>query len=116
MLMPNKEKEAKVKREKKTSKKGNKVLKNASNPEDETEPRGPAGRPKGSKKKAAEDDEVEIQNVKVNDNKTMSFWKHQSANELRNQLKLRKIPATTQWITKKGLLKIVSDLIKEKHW
>ena len=116
ILMPKKEKENKIKKEKKTSKKGNKVLKHIHNPEDELEPRGPSGRPKGSKKKAVEDDEVEIQNVTLNDNKTMGYWKSQSANELRNQLKLRKIPSNTYWVTKKGLLKIVSELIKDKKW
>jgi len=92
------------------------MIKKKPDPESEHEPRGPSGRPKGSKKKAADDDEVEIQGVTLNDNKIMSFWKSQSANELRNRLKLRKIPATTHWVTKKGLLRVVSDLIKEKKW
>jgi len=116
ILMPKKEKETKVKKEKKTSKKGNKVLKNVLEPEDDHEPRGPSGRPKGSKKKADKDDEVEVGQVTLNDNKTMGYWKNQSANELRNQLKLRKIQATTHWVTKKGLLKVVSELIQDKKW
>lgn len=85
-------------------------------PEPEIEhPRGSKGRPKGSKNKV-KDDDVEISQIKLNENKEMSYWKSQSANEIRNQLKLRGVPSSSKWIYKKDLLKIVSDLIKQKDW
>jgi len=60
------------------------------------------------------DDEVEIQGVSLNTNTTQSYWKNQSAKEIRNQLKLRNVPPTSAWMTKKGLLEIVKQLVKQK--
>ena len=62
------------------------------------------------------DDEVEITNIQLNTNKTQSYWKQQSAKEIRNQLQLRKIPSTSAWMTKKGLLEIVKKLVQENKW
>ena len=86
--------------------------------EPEKEPPLPKGRPKGTKKQYDDDDddEVEITHIQLNENKTMSYWKSQSAKEIRNQLKLRNVPSDAQWIYKKNLLKIVSNLIKTKKW
>jgi hypothetical protein len=46
----------------------------------------------------------------------MAYWKAQSAKEIRNQLKLRNIPSSGDWMYKKNLLKIVSKLIQDKKW
>ena len=75
------------------------------------------GRPpnKPDKPDSSEDD-VEIQGVVLNNNKTQKYWKEQSAKEIRNQLHLRKIPPTSAWITNKGLLDIVKQLVKENKW
>ena len=105
--------EKKVKNDKKTSVK--KTVKK-DKPEPDKEPALPRGRPKGSKKPQESDDEVEVTKINLNENKTMAYWKAQSAKEIRNQLKLRNIPSSGDWMYKKNLLKIVSKLIQDKKW
>ena len=106
--------EKKVKKEKKKSSIKKTVKKDKTEPDQE--PVLPRGRPKGSKKQQESDDEVELTKINLNENKTMAYWKSQSAKEIRNQLKLRNIPATADWYYKKNLLKVVSKLIKDKKW
>ena len=65
------------------------------------------------------DDDVEITDVKPNKNKSMKFWKEQSANELRAQLKLRdRKRFEDEWAFKNRdqLLDIIQELIKKKQW
>jgi len=105
-------KEKKEKREKKEKEKKSSVKRSIQKEKVELE-----SSPKSSPKANANDDsdEVELQHIILNDNKTMKYWRQQSANEIKNQLRLRKIPSDAQWFTKKGLLKIVSQLIKDKN-
>ena len=63
--------------------------------------------------------DVEVGEIKPNKNKTMKYWKEQSANELRNQLKLRDLQKfKDEWAfkNKEQLLDIIKDLIKDKKW
>ena len=62
-------------------------------------------------------DEVEISSVNVNKNKTQSYWKKQSPNEIRAQLLLRDIPRTTTgFMTKKNLLELIKQLVQQNKW
>jgi hypothetical protein len=111
--------EKKVKDDKKTKNEKKSSVKKTvkkDKPEPDKEPALPRGRPKGSKKPQDTDDEVEVTNINLNENKTMAYWKAQSAKEIRNQLKLRNIPSSGDWMYKKNLLKIVSKLIQDKKW
>jgi len=62
-------------------------------------------------------DEVEIQGVDLNNNKTQTYWKKQSPNEIRAQLVLRDIPRSrTGFATKQELLDLIKDLVKTNKW
>ena len=65
------------------------------------------------------DDDVQVQQIKTNNNKTTSYWKQQSANEIRNQLKLRdRKRFNDEWAFKnKGqLIEIIKQLVKDGEW
>ena len=74
-------------------------------------------KPKASNDKS--DDDVEVGSIKPNKNTKIKFWKEQSANELRAQLKLRDLKRfQDEWAfkSKDQLLDIIRDLIKNKKW
>ena len=55
--------------------------------------------------------------ITLNTNGDMKFWKSQSPNELRAQLKLRNIPINTYaFLKKKELIDFVRDLINTNKW
>lgn len=65
------------------------------------------------------DDDVELTGITLNKSKSMKFWREQSANELRAQLKLRdpqKFKDEWAFKGKEQLIEIVQDLIKKKKW
>ena len=71
------------------------------------------------KKTAGSDSDVEVGQITMNSNKTMKYWKEQSANELRNQLKLRDIQKfKDEWAfkDKTQLLEIIRQLIRDNKW
>ena len=73
------------------------------------------GRPPN--KSDSSSDEVEIQGVVLNHEKTQSYWKKQSANEIRAQLVLRNIPRSRTGFAKKPeLLNLIKDLVKNNKW
>ena len=62
-------------------------------------------------------DEVEIQGIVLNNEKTQSYWKKQSANQIRAQLRLRDIPRSrTGFAKKQELLNLIKDLVKNNKW
>ena len=66
-----------------------------------------------------DDDDVEISGISVNKSEDMKYWREQSANELRAQLKLRdpvKFRDSWAFKMKADLLKIIKELIKDKKW
>ena len=72
-----------------------------------------------SKPSGSSSDDVQIGEIKPNKSKKMSYWKEQSANELRNQLKLRdpqKFKVEWAFKDREQLLEIIKELIKEKKW
>ena len=65
------------------------------------------------------DDDVQVQQIKTNNNKSASYWKQQSANEIRNQLKLRdRKRFNDEWAfkTKAQLIDIIKQLVKDGKW
>ena len=65
------------------------------------------------------DDEVEISTVNPNKSTSLTFWRQQSANDLRTQLKLRDLQRfKDEWAfkTKSQLFEIIRQLIKTKQW
>jgi hypothetical protein len=65
------------------------------------------------------DDEVQISAVQPNKNNDINFWKEQSANELRAQLKLRDLQKfRDEWAfkSKDQLLQIIQDMISKGTW
>ena len=65
------------------------------------------------------DDDVQVGQIKTNNNKTTSYWKQQSANEIRNQLKLRdRKRFNDEWAfkTKGQLIEIIKQLVKDGEW
>ena len=65
-----------------------------------------------------DDDDVEISGISVNKSEDMKFWKEQSANELRAQLKLRypdRFNREYAFKDRKQLLEIIKELIKNKQ-
>ena len=73
------------------------------------------GRPPN--KPESSEDEVEIRGVAVNKEKAQSYWKKQSANEIRAQLVLRDIPRSkTGFATKAELLGLIKELVKNNKW
>ena len=66
-----------------------------------------------------DDDDVEISGISVNKSEDLKYWREQSANELRAQLKLRdpvKFRDSWAFKMKADLLKIIKELIKDKKW
>ena len=64
-----------------------------------------------------DDDDVKISGIKPNNDTDMEFWKEQSGNELRAQLKLRYPDRfNKEWAFKERpqLLEIITELIKDK--
>lgn len=70
----------------------------------------------GKSSSKASDADVEIQGANLNKSPDISYWKQQSANELRNQLQLRNVPRDSRWFKKPDLIKLVQQLIKDKKW
>ena len=67
----------------------------------------------------SDDDDVEVDSIKPNRSTKIRYWKEQSANELRAQLKLRDLKKfQDEWAfkSKDQLLDIIRDLIKSKKW
>ena len=65
------------------------------------------------------DDEVQISAVQPTKNKDINFWKEQSPNELRAQLKLRDLRKfRDEWAfkDKNQLMGIIQDMIKKGTW
>ena len=65
------------------------------------------------------DDDVQVQQIKTNNNKSTRYWKQQSANEIRNQLKLRdRKRFNDEWAfkTKAQLIDIIKQLVKDGEW
>ena len=63
--------------------------------------------------------DVEITGISVNKSQDMKFWKEQSANDLRRQLKLRyrdKFEKEWAFKFKPDLLEIIKSLIQNKQW
>ena len=85
-----------------------------------TAPVPPAGRPEPKRKTSNEksdDDEVAITGVSLNTSTNLKFWKSQSPNEIRAQLKLRKLPINEYaFLKKKDLVEYVRNLIITKKW
>ena len=85
-----------------------------------TAPVPPAGRPEPKRKTSNEksdDDEVAITGVNLNTSTNLKFWKSQSPNEIRAQLKLRKLPINEYaFLKKKDLVEYVRNLIITKKW
>ena len=72
---------------------------------------------KGKVRKKPKD--VEITGISVNKSQDMKFWKEQSANEIRAQIKLRypdKFQKEWPFKFKPDLLEIIESLIKNKKW
>ena len=66
-----------------------------------------------------DDDDVEISGISVNKSEDLKYWREQSANELRAQLKLRdREKYNREWAFKfkADLIKIIKELIKNKQW
>ena len=85
-----------------------------------TAPVPPAGRPEPKRKTSNEksdDDEVAITGVNLNTSTNLKFLKSQSPNEIRAQLKLRKLPINEYaFLKKKDLVEYVRNLITTKKW
>ena len=65
------------------------------------------------------DDEVQVSAIQPNKNGDISFWKEQSANELRAQLKLRDLQKfRNEWAfkNKDQLIQIIQDMISAGTW
>ena len=65
------------------------------------------------------DDEVQVSAIQPNKNGDISFWKEQSANELRAQLKLRDLQKfRNEWAfkSKDQLIQIIQDMISAGTW
>jgi hypothetical protein len=75
--------------------------------------------PRAAAAQADTDDEVQISAVQPNKNSDINFWKEQSANELRAQLKLRDLQKfRNEWAfkSKDQLLQIIQDMISKGTW
>ena len=70
----------------------------------------PPGRPEPKRKpnKSSDDDDVEMAGITLNTNGDMKYWKSQSPNELRAQLKLRNIPINRYAFLKKRTYRFCS--------
>ena len=74
---------------------------------------------KARARSAGADDDAVIRGVNVNKSEDMNFWKQQSANELRAQLRLRQPDRyMKEWVfkMKDQLFEIIRELIKNKQW
>ena len=120
--------EKKVKQEEKKEEK-KEAKKKEDDPESNHESKGPRGRPRsvqpatGSKDRSksqprskSDKDSAELTGDKINTQTGMLFWRRQSANDIRNQLALRKIPREMMGKTKPELLKQVERLIENHKW
>ena len=64
-----------------------------------------------------EGDEVEITNTSLSTEKTQSYWKKQSPNEIRAQLVLRGVPRSkTGFMKKTELLATIKEMVKNNNW
>ena len=116
-MKPEAKEEKKVKPKKETKpKKDSKPIKTITKrtqegiPE-ETHPK-KSGRPKKN-----EGDEVEITNTSLSTEKTQSYWKKQSPNEIRAQLVLRGVPRSkTGFMKKTELLATIKEMVKNNNW
>jgi hypothetical protein len=84
------------------------------------EPSGQVVEPSGQVVESGQvDDEVQVSAIQPNRNGDISFWKEQSANELRAQLKLRDLQKyRNEWAfkSKDQLIQIIQDMISAGTW
>ena len=90
-----------------------KLEKAKQNPEASHEPKGKPGRPRSvsrppagasSSAQPAQEEHAPVEPVlaKLNNSQELRYWMDQTANEMRNQLRLRKAPASLNYDKKKG--------------
>ena len=107
------------KEEKKQTRKPKKFEKPNDEPDDQPEQALGRASSRSKRKKTNEksDDEVEMTGINLNKSTDLKFWKSQSPNEIRAQLKLRKLdPKVYGFLKKKALVEFVQILIRSNKW